>query len=82
LKLKNNQPGHPIVGECMLEQRLMQILHANQHLLRDLDIVQSLGLPQWCIAAGYVRNHVWDHLHRIESKKWMETWPKLIVADE
>nr|WP_267900954.1 nucleotidyltransferase family protein [Cohnella endophytica] len=30
---------------------------------RDLEAVQCLGLPNWCIAAGYVRNRVWDELH-------------------
>ncbi|WP_028592346.1 nucleotidyltransferase family protein [Paenibacillus massiliensis] len=29
----------------------------------DLRRVRELGLPQACIAAGYVRNRVWDKLH-------------------
>lgn len=32
--------------------------------MRDLKLVQSLNLPDGCIAAGYVRNFVWDHFHR------------------
>lgn len=28
-----------------------------------LRAVRSLGLDQWCIAAGTIRNLVWDHLH-------------------
>lgn len=47
----------------MLEQRLIQILQTKNNLLRDLKLVKSLGMPQWCIAAGYVRNFVWDYLH-------------------
>ncbi|CAM4048239.1 nucleotidyltransferase family protein [Cohnella lubricantis] len=47
----------------MLEQRLIDILAARDCLRRDLELVQSLGLPHWCIAAGYVRNYVWDVLH-------------------
>jgi len=35
------------------DARVMQLLHS----------VASLGLAQWCIAAGVVRNLVWDHLH-------------------
>lgn len=31
--------------------------------MRDLEWVQQLQLPHWCIAAGYVRNYVWDYLH-------------------
>jgi hypothetical protein len=27
--------------------------------------VRSLALPDWCIAAGFLRNRVWDHLHGI-----------------
>lgn len=47
----------------MLEKRLIEILSARDCLRRDLALVQSLGLPDWCIAAGYVRNYVWDVLH-------------------
>jgi hypothetical protein len=31
----------------------------------QLRAVRRLGLPDWCIAAGFVRNRVWDHLHGI-----------------
>ncbi|SJZ80630.1 hypothetical protein SAMN02745126_02365 [Enhydrobacter aerosaccus] len=33
--------------------------------MKQLRAVRSLGLPDWCIAAGFVRNRVWDHLHAI-----------------
>ena len=33
--------------------------------MKQLHCVRSLGLPDWCIAAGFVRNRVWDHLHGI-----------------
>ena len=33
--------------------------------MKQLRSVRSLGLPDWCIAAGFVRNRVWDHLHGI-----------------
>jgi hypothetical protein len=33
--------------------------------MEQLRAVRSLGLPDWCIAAGFVRNRVWDHLHAI-----------------
>ena len=51
------------MSALVLEQRLIQILQTNKNLIRDLEVVESLGLPQWCIAAGYVRNYVWDYLH-------------------
>jgi len=28
-----------------------------------LRAVRSMHLPKWCIAAGVIRNKVWDHLH-------------------
>ena len=33
--------------------------------MEQLRAVRELDLPDWCIAAGFVRNRVWDHLHGI-----------------
>ncbi|MDO7905910.1 nucleotidyltransferase family protein [Paenibacillus sp. JX-17] len=44
------------------EDQLRSILDQPQ-VWKDLRLVRKLGLPQACIAAGYVRNKVWDHLH-------------------
>jgi uncharacterized protein len=33
--------------------------------MEQLRAVRALGLPDSCIAAGFVRNRVWDHLHGI-----------------
>ena len=33
--------------------------------MKQLRAARSLALPDWCIAAGFVRNRVWDHLHGI-----------------
>src|SRR5262245_16091518 len=33
--------------------------------MEQLRAARTLGLPGWCIAAGFVRNRVWDHLHGI-----------------
>ncbi len=33
--------------------------------MKQLRCVRTLGLPDWCIAAGFVRNRVWDRLHGI-----------------
>jgi hypothetical protein len=33
--------------------------------MKQLRSARTLGLPDWCIAAGFVRNRVWDHLHGI-----------------
>jgi hypothetical protein len=45
------------------EDELMDLLRTHPFLMRDLELVHSLGLPDGCIAAGYVRNFVWDHFH-------------------
>ena len=47
----------------MLEERLRQYLLEYEPMMHDLRLVQSLGLPQCYIAAGYIRNYVWDRLH-------------------
>ncbi len=33
--------------------------------MKQLRAARAIGLPDWCIAAGFVRNRVWDHLHGI-----------------
>lgn len=33
--------------------------------MEQLRAARALALPDWCIAAGFVRNRVWNHLHGI-----------------
>ena len=33
--------------------------------MAQLHAARTLALPDWCIAAGFVRNRVWDRLHGI-----------------
>jgi len=47
----------------MLTDKLLNIMTSYENLMRDLKLVSELNLPNWYIAAGYVRNHIWDHLH-------------------
>lgn len=51
----------------LLIDRLLSILRDHPDLQRDLEILCDLELPYGCIAAGYVRNYVWDHLHGYKS---------------
>lgn len=44
-------------------ERLRAILAADEPRGRVLAMVASLGLPDCWVAAGFVRNAVWDHLH-------------------
>ena len=45
------------------EQEFIQILQLRRPVIEDLKHIRSLNLPHGCIAAGYVRNTIWDHLH-------------------
>jgi len=47
----------------MLEEKLVEIMLMNPRTVLDLETVKSLELKNWFIAAGYVRNQVWDYLH-------------------
>lgn len=42
---------------------LCRLVRGDGHTMHLLLTVASLGLDNWCIAAGTVRNLVWDHLH-------------------
>lgn len=35
--------------------------------MEALHIARALDLPDWCLAAGFVRNLVWDRLHKFAS---------------
>lgn len=49
-----------------LEEELKQLIRNNPNMMEDLRLVRSLQLPQAYVAAGYIRNYVWDHLHGFE----------------
>lgn len=58
--------GH--ATEAALRQKLIEIMAGTPGTLQDLEQVKALGLNDWYIAAGYVRNRVWDHLHGIDGE--------------
>ncbi len=45
-----------------LETKLLAILKEHPLFMSALDAVFDLGIPQWCIGAGVIRNIVFDHL--------------------
>lgn len=45
------------------EKRLIDLIRADVSMLAVLSAVRALDLPDCWIAAGFVRNRVWDHLH-------------------
>ena len=45
--------------------RLVKLLQKDRLRLRVLECVSELALPDCLLAAGFVRNMVWDYLHKI-----------------
>lgn len=44
-------------------KKLADLIQKDNLRMDLLSAVHALGLPDWYIAAGFVRNLVWDHLH-------------------
>lgn len=44
---------------------IARIIAEDAIAMEQLRAARELALPDWCIAAGFVRNRVWDHLHGI-----------------
>ena len=47
------------------ETKLIQIIRQQDWLMGALKIVRDLKLPDWYIAAGAIRNSVWNYLHNL-----------------
>lgn len=47
----------------MHEARLRALIQQDEVRMQVLETVRSLDLPDCWVAAGFVRNAVWDHLH-------------------
>lgn len=47
------------------EARIADWVEADDLRMEALRAASSLGLNDWCIAAGFVRNLVWDQVHAI-----------------
>ena len=44
-------------------KRVIKWIEADEYRMSALKLASSLGLHDWCLAAGFVRNLIWDHLH-------------------
>nr|WP_116189750.1 nucleotidyltransferase family protein [Paenibacillus taihuensis] len=53
----------------MLKHKLILFLMEHDTLMDDLRLVRSLQLPQCYIAAGCIRNYVWDRLSGYSSSR-------------
>ena len=54
---------HRVDAEAPYERALKRIVSATPWLLEALSALRSCGLPCSYLAAGAIRNTVWDHLH-------------------
>ena len=48
---------------------IAQLIAADPRALAQLRAARELALPEWCIAAGFVRNRVWDALHGLAPRR-------------
>ena len=49
------------------EQEILNRIQSDHYRMQILSAAKEVNLPEWCIAAGFVRNLVWDYLHGYES---------------
>lgn len=48
-------------------QQIIDWIQADKQRMLALEQAATLGLPDWCIAAGFVRNLVWDRLYGVNT---------------
>jgi hypothetical protein len=46
-----------------LQAETVQLIQRDAWRMECLEAVESLGLPDWYIAAGFLRNAIWDAVH-------------------
>ena len=49
----------------MDEAGILALIESDPWMMSVIRAAEQLGLPDWMIGAGFVRNKVWDHLHGI-----------------
>ncbi len=52
-----------IIKVTMYQQKSTEILKTDELRMACLESAKLLGLKDWYIGAGFVRNAIWDHLH-------------------
>ena len=46
---------------------MIDLIRGNGRVISLLEAVRATGVEEWCIAAGTIRNLVWDHVHGHET---------------
>lgn len=53
----------------MSEEDILNLIREDKWMMDVLRVAEEVGLPDWLIGAGFVRNKVWDHLHGYKKEK-------------
>ncbi|PIR98334.1 MAG: hypothetical protein COT88_02365 [Candidatus Colwellbacteria bacterium CG10_big_fil_rev_8_21_14_0_10_41_28] len=54
--------------ELKTREDIVEFIKADDWMMDVLQLVSELNLPDWWIAAGFIRNRVWDVLHGYKEK--------------
>jgi uncharacterized protein len=46
--------------------QVIEWIESDSDRMEALELSSTLGLSDWCLAAGFVRNLIWDKLHNKE----------------
>jgi hypothetical protein len=52
----------------MDEDKISELIRADNWMMRVLAAAEELDLPDWWIGAGFLRNKIWDELEGIPSR--------------
>ncbi|MHA3772072.1 nucleotidyltransferase family protein [Verrucomicrobiota bacterium sgz303538] len=52
----------------IMQSETLQLIRKDEWRMNCLEAVRRLHLPDWYLAAGFLRNAIWDHLHQYESR--------------
>lgn len=53
------------MGSLNYEQYILNLIKSDDLRMNALHVVSQLDLPGWLIAAGFVRNLIWDELFNL-----------------
>lgn len=62
---------YSIKGEIMILRNyedIIRIIEVDREMMNVLKAVQSIGLSDWYVCAGFVRSKIWDNLHSFEER--------------
>ncbi|MBP6520262.1 nucleotidyltransferase family protein, partial [Shewanella sp.] len=70
MSVATNNVMNDAMSEAALEHQLLEWIAQDCERVRALELALQCAkvhsMPQWCLAAGFVRNLVWDRLHEFE----------------